>query len=360
MKRSFSIALLTLLSVATLAQADEGNPKIKKIESIAFAPKGVLLIAGNSQVVAVETGDVKETTWTKTEIPAIDQLLAAKLGSTAKDIQILKVAVNPASHKAYISVRSLKANQDVILTVDGAGNVAEFSLENVKYNRYPLAVGDKAVTLITDICWSGNRIFAATQASDVFASRVFSIDPNLKGAFASIGTETYHVGHGKWETKAPIRCIMPYEENGKANVVGSFTCTPIVKYSVDDVSSKPAVKGVSVVELGTGNTPRSMFGYENGGKKYVLINVARNNKKPAFDFPSGYWVARVDAELLKETTAVNEKAPWRVGGKVSAGDRVSVAKDYFGVHQMDKLDATRAVVIREEKDGFALRVLPLP
>ena len=84
---------------------------------------------------------------------------------------------------------------------------------------------------------------------------------------------------------------------------------------------------------------------------------------PAFDFPSAYWVARVDADLLKETTNINEKAPWRDGTTKSGklvGDRVQVAKEYFGTLQMDKLDGTRALAIIESKGGLTLRAVPLP
>jgi hypothetical protein len=72
----------------------------------------------------------------------------------------------------------------------------------------------------------------------------------------------------------------------------------------------------------------------------------------------------VDAELLKETTNINQKAPWRdgtnKGGGAKAGDRVQVAKEYFGTLQMDKLDAMRAVAIMESKGGLTLRALQLP
>src|SRR5205085_4521149 len=136
--------------------------------------------------------------------------------------------------------------------------------------------------------------------------------------------------------------------------------TPVVRYNIDDAKDDDQVTGSSVLELGTGNTPRSMFAYERDGKKFLLVSVGRNNKKPAFDFPSAYWVARVDAELLKETTNINQKAPWRIGGKNLVGDRVEVAKAYFGTQQMDKLDATRALAIIEAKDGLSLRALPLP
>ncbi len=364
MKRSI-FTCLALLVAATFAHADEGNPKLEKIDSIAFGPNGLLIIGGGTQVVTVETGDTKTAAASKgLEIANIDQALAGKLGLTAKDLEIKKMAVNPMSHNVYIAVRSLKGNQAAILTVDPAGKIGEFSLEKVKFMRYPLAVGDKAVTRITDVTWAGNRIVVATQAGDTFSSRVFAINPNAKNSLTSFSTETFHTGHGKMETKAPIICLMPYEEDGKTNVVGSFTCTPIVKYPVESMTPDAKVKGVTVLELGQGNTPRSMFTYEKGGKKYVLVSVARNNKMPAFGMPSGYWVAKVDADLLKETTNINEKAPWRTGtnkgAKSTTGDRVSVADQYFGTHQMAKFDDMRALVIREEKGGFAMRTLTLP
>jgi hypothetical protein len=364
MKRILSLTCLVFF-VAAVAHADQGNPNVKQIEAINFGPNGLLLIAGGTQVTTVDTGDSKETTWTKTEINNVDQMLAAKLGLMAKDIEIRRVAVNPASRKAYFAVRSLKTKQDILLTIDGAGNVAEFSLDNVKFERYPLAVGTTDVTKVTDVIWAGNRIVAATQAGDKFGSRVFSITPGSKGSTpVSFSTETYHTGHGKWETKAPILCMMPYEEKGETSVVGSFTCTPIVKYPLQEMEPKGTVKGVSVVELGTGNQPRSMFAYEKDGKKFILLNAFRKfNKSPVG--PSPYWVARVDYTLLAETQKINDKAIWRVSKTGSPAksvtDRAVIADGYFGVQHMDKLDATRALVIRgDDKSGMSLRLLPLP
>jgi hypothetical protein len=362
MKRSFSLACVALLGLAAFAQAEQGNPKITSIEAIAFGPKGLLLIGGGARVVAVETGDTTMTTWAKSEIPNIDKVLAGKLGLSPSDIEIRKLAVNPASGKAYVALQSLKTKTPVIVTIDGTGNVAEFALDNVKYTNYALATPKASITKVTDIAFAGGKIVAATQASEKFAgSRVFTINPGAKdGAATQISTKTYHVGHGKWETSAPLRVLMPYMDNGKASVVGSFTCTPIVKYNVEDAKDDSQVTGTSVLELGTGNTPRSMFAYEKGGKQYLLVSVGRNNKQPAFGYPSAYWVARVDADLLKETTNINEKALWRIGGKNLVGDRVQVAKDFFGTMQMDRLDATRALVISENKGALSLRAIPLP
>jgi hypothetical protein len=269
--------------------------------------------------------------------------------------------VNPASGKAYVALQSLKTKTGVILTIDGAGNIAEFPLEDVKYKAYKLATPKVSITKVTDIAWAGGKIVVATQATDKFASRVFTINPAAKdGSPTQISTKTFHVGHNRWETHAPLRVLMPYLENGKTSVVGSFTCTPVVRYDLDDVKDDDQVTGNSVLELGTGNTPRSMFAYERDGKRFLLISVGRNNRKPAFGYPSAYWVARVDADLLKETKNINANAPWRIGGSKLAGDRVQVAKEFFGTVQMDRLDPTRAVAIVEMKGGSTLRVLQLP
>ena len=75
------------------------------------------------------TGDTTPIKWSKTEIPDIDQVLAGKLGLQAKDIEIRKLAVNPASGKAYIALQSLKTKASVIVTIDGAGNLADFALD---------------------------------------------------------------------------------------------------------------------------------------------------------------------------------------------------------------------------------------
>jgi hypothetical protein len=361
MKRACSLACLLLVGLATFVQAEQGNPKVKVIEAIAFGPNGLLLIAGGTQVVAVETGDTKPATWSKAEIGNIDQLLAGKLGLQAKDIEVRKLAVNPASRKAYVALQALTTKANAILTIDGGGNVAEFPLEDVKYTAYTLAVPKVSVSKVTDIAWAGGKIVVATQATDKFASRVFTIDPAAKdGSPIQISTKTFHTGHNRWETQAPLRVLMPYSDNGKNSIVGSFTCTPIVRYDLEDAKDDDQITGSSVLELGQGNTPRSMFAYERDGKKFLLISVGRNNKQPAFGFPSAYWVARVDADLLKETTNINDKAPWRIGGANKAGDRVVVAKEYFGVLQMDHLDAERALAIIETKGELSLRALPLP
>ncbi|HWY88770.1 MAG TPA: hypothetical protein VNX28_18810 [Gemmataceae bacterium] len=365
------LGCLLLASTATAAELATGNPKVQSIESISFGPDGLLLIGDGkgSQVIAVQTGDIKPVPWGKLDMTDLKGKVGGMLGTSDKGIEILKLTVNPTSHRAYLAVRKLDGKQDLILTVDGQGKIQEYALDNVKYSRYKLPPDEKTATKITDITFADGRILLAVQAGQQFSSKIFSIDTRQDDATPYwISTETFHVAHGKWETNAPIRTVIPYMENGKKYLVGAFTCTPIVKYSLEDLKAGGRVQGQSVIELGHGNTPQDMFVYEKNGKSYILMNNVRMGgmQKNNPVGPSPYWTAKVDYTILGETEKINDKALWRFNPKsgkasVSETERALVVPEYHGVVMMDRLDADRAIVIRtDDKGGFSLAVLPLP
>jgi hypothetical protein len=351
-----------------LKGAITGTPALKSIQAIGFGPNGLLLIGDGrgAQVIAVDTGDTKATKWTTKKRPNINEELAGRLGTTAKGIEIVKIAVNPASQTAYFAIRVLDGKKDLILTMDGDGKVREFPLEKVRFVRIELPVEDKSpMKMITDIAWADDQVLVAAQANETFASKIITIATPLqhesKGTVAS--TETYHVAHGRWETNAPIRTILPYEENGKKYLVGAFTCTPLVKYSLTELRPGARVKGTSVIELGNGNTPRGMFTYQKDGKTYILMNTYRMFHKRDPVGPSPYWTVKVDQTILQEAEKVNQKALRRVKGKasVSMTDRAVVVPEYHGVVLMDRFDAQNALVVRtDDKGAMDLAVLPLP
>src|SRR5258705_240383 len=90
----------------------------------------------------------------------------------------------------------------------------------------------------------GAAIYAV--ATGEIASKIFVTQTPIKhdapGELHS--AETYHVAHGRWETKAPMSVILPYQENGKNYVVGAFACTPVVKYPLDALTPNAKVKGI--------------------------------------------------------------------------------------------------------------------
>jgi len=267
-------------------------------------------------------------------------------------------------------VRTLDEKKSVIVTVDGDGKIGELSLEQVDYVAVPLPKGDKVAVTITDLAFAKDRILVGALAKEEFASKVYSIPAPLDSGAKGTGfsTETYHVAHGKWETRAPMTTLIPMEQNGKKYVVGAFACTPVVRYPLDDVKQDAKVKGTSAIELGHGNRPRSMFAYSKDDKSYLLVNNHRMDRmhKATPVGPSPYWVARVDMSIFDETEKVNEKATWRVEKRtakpIAANEKLAkVIADYHGTMFMTQLNDKKALVIKEDKKaGLTLTALDLP
>lgn len=350
--------------------SEKGNPKVQSIQAIGFGPGGVLLIGDGvgCQIVAIDTGD--HTTagkWSKKKRAGFHEYLAGKLGATAKQIEISNIAANRVSGKVYVVVRDLRNKKDLILTVVGQGKVGEFPLENVRYVRVNLTTNTKSKFLrITDLAWANGRVLVAAQARETFASKIYSVPAPLinDGMGKVFSTKTYHVAHRRWETNAPIRTMIPYQEDGKNYVVGAFTCTPVVKFSIDDLKPKAKVEGQSLIELGSGNRPRDMFVYEKGGKKFILMNAWRSPRhyKRLPIGPSPYWTVRIDYELLQENQKINELALRRLDNKQKPATKIAqVMPNYHGVVHLDQLNNSEAVVVRtDDKGGMSLEVLPLP
>jgi hypothetical protein len=348
-----------------LKSSVNGKPALKSIDVISFGPEGLLLIGDGrgAQVIAVDTGDTAQKGSMRTAIEKIDEKLAGRIGTTPKGIEILHLAVNPASGVAYIAIRKQDDKTSLILTVDGAGKIDEFALDNVKYARLALPAGAKApLDKVTDVAWAEDRVLVAGRANEEFASKIYSIAAPLEhDSNATISsTETYHVAHGRWETKAPMQTILPYQEDGKRYLVGAFTCTPLVKYPLDEIKPDAKVKGVSMVELGQGNVPQDMFVYEKNGHSYVLVNTVRRFGKQFGNSP--YWTARVDLDLLRDSEKTNTKAIRRLDatGKPQT-DQIKMVDEYQGVVHMDRLDNDNALVLRTDSTGsWTLTPLALP
>ena len=150
--RTLSLLVLAMATAfakpsTVLNKTTNGNPTLKTIDVISFAPEGVLLIGDGqgSQVVAVRTGDLASAKPLAKAIPAIDAKLAGVVGAKADGIEILDLAVNPASGKAYFAIRKQDDKRYLILTVDGNGKIAEFSLDKVEFARVSLAGGKSTI-----------------------------------------------------------------------------------------------------------------------------------------------------------------------------------------------------------------------
>ncbi|MEX2317345.1 MAG: hypothetical protein WD669_09355, partial [Pirellulales bacterium] len=120
-----------------------GTVDIKQAGPLTFGPQGVLFVAdpASAAIFAIETKDTAKAPAPKSlSIEGIDTKVAALLGTTADDILINDLAVNPASGNIYLSVSRGRGPdaQPVILKVTGDGQLSQVSLENVNFSKAEL------------------------------------------------------------------------------------------------------------------------------------------------------------------------------------------------------------------------------
>ena len=374
MFKTLSLWLLGALTLAlngnvlagkVIEKASTGSPELKSINVINFAPEGVLLIGDGrgGQIVAVETGDTKWQTGEFKTLVNIDHQLAARIGAPPKGIEIIDMAVNPASGVAYIATRKQDDKSSIVFTVTPAGKIGLLNLDQARYVRIKLTTDKASVSLITDVAWAGTQIVAAARSNETFSSKIFSISAPLSKETAGqvFSAETYHVSHGRWETKAPMSALMPIKEKDATYIVGAFSCTPVVKYRIDSIKPGATVKGSSMIELGSGNRPLDMFAYEKDGKPFVLANTFRFHHARKPFGPSPYWTVKFQQGLLAGEDAVNEKAVRRLKAAYQpATDKIEMVEAYHGVMQMDRLGSTHTLAVRDTGKGLELVALPLP
>jgi len=187
--------------------------KFRQIGRMSFATDGVLLVAdrGNGSVVAIDTGDTGSATPLKKRIDNIDTLIAGALGTKAAGVQIVDMVVNRINGRIYLSVIRKQDGISALLTIDGSGKVAAVNLAKARHVRITLPGDGKAkVSNVTGVKLAGSRVLAAGQSGREFASKIYSIPLPLEhgNSAAVYSTETFHVAHGRWETRAPIQSFI--------------------------------------------------------------------------------------------------------------------------------------------------------
>jgi len=364
----FTTAVQTNFAAETskpiLADVQTGTVTIKRIGRMSFAPNGVLLIAdiGSGAVIAIETGDAGPVSKLKSRVNDVDKKIATALGVSTTDLSIADMAVNPESGMIYVSAIRKTDNTSAIITFDANGKLTIMDLTDTRFVRVPLPVGEGSqIRAISGVEYTDGRVLAAGQSNEEFSSKIFSLPlPLTHGKSGdAFSTETYHVAHGRWETRAPIQSFIPYSEGGEEYVVGSFACTPIAKFKVTDIAKDSKIKGTSVVELGSGNRPIDMFTYEKDGKQWLITNTDRfhHEKRPLG--PSQYWGVRIDMSYLA-SSKINADAARRDVSKQTGPAGIEVVEALFYVRHVAKLNNREMVVLRDNKGAMDLEVKELP
>ncbi len=371
MKRTLFAVTIYLLTIS-IGFADspsvtkgfiDGTPAIKSISTISFGPEGILFV-GDSRGGAVFAIDVNDKTPIRSDqainIDDIEGKIAKMLGTTEDQILIHDLAVNPISQNVYLSVSRGNRNAiavwklandvtdaAVLLRVSPKGSIEEVTLANIKYSKInlPNPISDSKgetyrgsslrVDAITDLAYSDGKLFVAGLSNEEFASTLRIIPFPFDEKVSSTSVEVYHAAHGRYETNAPIRTLLPYTLNDSDQLLAAYTCTPLVSMPVSEMKNGKHIRAKTLSEMGSGNIPLDMISYENAGKKYILIsNTTRS-------------LVRIDpVDIQNQSVGLTE----RVSGGNIAGVKIT-PRPGIGIQQMDNLNDKYIIALQRMPNG---------
>jgi hypothetical protein len=356
----FKFALLLTVAAALVAAPPAttgmttGKADLKSAGPLAFGPDGVLFIGDSigAQIVAIDTADTKAGPAATVNIQGVDAKIAAALGTTADQISIRDIAVNPASKNVYISVSRGKSTDAiaVLLKLDTAGKLSEVKLDNVKYATAALpnapanGTGRQNPRLdsITEVRYVSGKVLVAGLSNEEFQSNMRSIPFPFEGSVdKGAGIEMYHGSHGRYETNSPVRTFVPYTIGNQQYILAAYTCTPLVKIPVSELKGGAKVKGATIAELGAGNKPLDMIAYNKGGKPYILMAN------------SAHGVLKLDAAHLDTYKSIT--APTDI-----TGVPFEHVDDWKGVQHLQQYDNNSALVLSQNNGAMDLRTIALP
>ena len=341
-----------------ISSLKSGKAELKSAGPLAFAPEGILL-AGDpmgAQIFAFDTQDRSApSSAAPVEVKAVNEKIAAMLGTTPDQVLVNDVAVNPISRKVYLSVSRGKGPDAtaVILRADQSGKLEEFALDNVKHSRVSLpnapdaAQKDRSgvsrrMEAITDLAYVDGKVVVAGLSNEEFASQLRAIPFPFQDSVKAASVEIYHGSHGRFETNAPVRTFVPYQIKSRPHILAAYTCTPLVVFPVSDLQPGKKVKGMTIAELGNRNRPLDMIVYQKDGKDFILLNN------------SSRGVMKLPAANLDSYPAITAQAEIK-------GVPYETIADLKGVQHLDKLDARNALLLVQSGAGsLDLRTVALP
>jgi hypothetical protein len=293
---------------------EAGAPVLKSVGPITFGPQGILFVADSAAatIFAIDIGlpAADSPVSGPVDVENLDARLAAYLGCPPEDVYIRDLAVQPGSHRIYLAVMRGSGNAGVplLVTVSADGQVTEVALDSVRFAKTaiddaPVAADERQdvrladpgeaaedmevrgvhlrlvreplrTVTVTDMAYVDGVLLVAGASNEEFSSTLRRIPFPFAAAAVSNSLEIYHVSHGRYETASPLRTFVPYA--GNSSLLASYTCTPVVHFSLADLQTGALAKGRTVADLGAMNTPLDMVSYARDGQEYLLVSNVRH------------------------------------------------------------------------------------
>lgn len=354
-KLAFVLALAAATTSVSLAARTSVGPSLTSIGTLAFGADGTLFAADPqaATIYAIDLGAGVTVAGTK-DVPALDQKIAALLGTDATEVAIRDMAVNPKSHNTYVSVMRGKGDsaQPALIRVDGAGKVDVASLDQAKFTSVTLPNPPAAVTApgarsnrsqsITRMELVDGKLYVTGLSNEEFSSKFWAIPYPFAKADQGTSVEIWHTSHARFETNAPILTFVTNTTNGQTSFIAGYTCTPLVRFPVTDLKPGAKVRGTTIAELGAGNQPIDMVLYKKDGHEYVLMANTRHG------------VLKISTDQFGTASGLTNP----VNG--TAGIPAEKIASLTNVVQLDLLDATHSVILTKTDAGVNLQAVVLP
>ncbi len=346
---------------ATDPLTNQGSITLSSPGPISFGPDDILFV-GDPLAASIfalridEKPSVMTGGPTEYNVAEIDHKVAAIMATSPRRLTINDLAVHPRTGSAYLSVS--RGNGPGAITalfrVRPDGETSLVSLTDVRYGRaeIPNAPAPPASSLersnralsITDLAYADGKVLVAGLSNEEFASTLRAVPFPFQEMGKGTSVEIYHGAHGAWETRAPVRTFAEYEIAGEPHLLAAYTCTPLVKFPTSELQPGAKVRGTTVAELGNRNAPLDMVVYEKDGSDWILIS---NNRR---------GLMKVTTENLAKIQGLTS----RVERGATAGLSYETVTGLDGIEQLDRLDATRALVVRRRDGGLFLESVALP
>ncbi len=345
-----------------------GTVALRSAGPITFGPDGVLFLADSASATihAVDLGSVGDEAGAEPfDLEHVDERVASYLGATVGEVAIHDLAVHPTTHDVYLSVQRGHGDDaravlvridhldgsvsdvdladvptasvtlddapdesddrtDVTLPTDGTGEELTFGERTIRILKRPIRMAT-----ITDLAYVDGALLVAGLSNEEFASKLRRIPFPFGRDVESNNLEIFHVSHGQWETAAPIRTFVPYDDG--RSILASYTCTPVVHIPLDDIATHAKVVGRTVAELGAMNQPLDMVSCTIGGEPHVLV-------------------ANSSHGLIKIATRDIDVQPALTEPKEPVGARREV-EDLQGIVKLENLDGNHVLALQVDDAG---------
>jgi hypothetical protein len=271
-----SVAVIKIVLGAAVLSAALVGPSlaedVRSVSRIIFGPESTLFVADwkEAKVHAFQLDPAARDQGKQFNVMDLGAVLATLVGDAEPEIE--DMAMRPGTDEAYVAVSVGTAKTPAIIMVKSDGSARALDFKSLKSSESPLGLApdetlefwdhipERSFT-VTDMKWRDGHLYVAGLSNQDFASSLRVIPYPFDGKSTIVSVEIYHASHDEIETRAPIRAMTFAELDGSPYLVAAYTCTPVVTIPLESLKNGAHVRGKTIGELGSRNTPSRMLSY---------------------------------------------------------------------------------------------------